>query len=280
MLKSYFVFAFVLAHATALMYMQKTPVSRRVPVSVSATTKQELKDIDKKIFIFGLGYVGTALALKLKSLGWKVAGTTTNVNKVKILREQGLQTFLFDDTTSASLQKDAVEDIMSSRYILSTIPPASTKGDDCVLSAFGDEIRRAAINNDLRWIGYLSSTGVYGDRQGSWVSEEDIPQPSNERTKARALAESRWTTLYERNGIPVHLFRLAGIYGTGRSALDTVRKAKGSIDQCGADDLKFVSRIHVDDIVSIVLASMLFPSPGEVYNVADDLPSTRYDVST
>ena len=130
----------------------------------------------------------------------------------------------------------------------------------------------------LEWLGYLSSTGVYGDREGAWVTEEDEVRPTNRKTKIRFAAEQQWMNLFEKMGLPVHVFRLAGIYGPGRSAIDTLNKAGGDMSQCGANDQVSISRIHVQDIVTVLKASMANPSPGLLINVADDLPSTRYEV--
>ena len=140
------------------------------------------------------------------------------------------------------------------------------------------DLKRTALGGKLKWVGYVSSTGVYGDRDGAWVSEDDELKPENEKTRNRADAELAWRTLGSRSGIPVHVFRVAGIYGPGRSAIDTVTKHNGDLASCGGDDKQFVSRIHVADIVNTLKCSMLHPNPGCVYNVADDLPSTRYEV--
>eukprot|EP01039_Chlorochromonas_danica_P000247 gene247-265_t len=237
----------------------------------------------KKAFIFGLGYVGLRLARFLKSQGWQVAGTCTNVNLALEHRNEGIQTYLFDEITVKRGQLEAMEDIMEASFILSTIPPIETMGrsTDLVLDAHGDDLRRAALSSNLRWIGYLSSTGVYGDCHGAWVEESHPLNPDNAKTKARAEAEARWKGLHSRSGLPVHIFRLAGIYGPHRSALDSLLKSKeeeGMGSEVVVDDVTFVSRVHVDDIVRILYASMNHATPGEVYNVADDLPSTRFDV--
>jgi nucleoside-diphosphate-sugar epimerase len=231
-----------------------------------------------KVFIFGLGYVGTDLAFELQSQGWQVSGTCTNVNKAIELKDQGINTFLFDEMTNSNGQNDCLNDLMSSTHILSTIPPIPSLDYDIVLEAYLNSIRKSVMSKTLKWVGYLSSTGVYGDCDGAWVNEETPVNPTNPKTIARANAERDWRDLYERSGLPVHVFRLAGIYGPGRSALQTLIKAQGDLTQCQADDIAYISRIHVTDISKVLTTSMQSPDPGAIYNVADDLPSTRYDV--
>jgi nucleoside-diphosphate-sugar epimerase len=127
----------------------------------------------------------------------------------------------------------------------------------------------------LDWIGYLSTVGVYGDQSGALVDETATPLPNNERTKARAVAESGWLALGEEIGRPVQVFRLAGIYGPGRSALDKI--AAGTARRVVKPGQVF-NRIHVEDIATVLEASMARPRAGAVYNVADDEPAPPEDV--
>lgn len=242
---------------------------------------EEEKDAPKKAFILGLGYVGCALAKSLMDDGWSVAGTCTNLQKAAALREAGIETHIFDEGDSASLPLvDAgLEALMASQYIISSVPP-SDRGDP-VLSMLSQELRVSAMNGKLKWLGYLSSTGIYGDREGGWVTEDtpiEIDKLTSVTAVRRAKAEAGWRGLYTRSGLPLHTFRLSGIYGPGRSALDTVRRVRGDITSAGADDTVYVSRVHVADIVQTLRQSMDHPHPGLVLNVADDLPSSRYDV--
>ena len=120
-------------------------------------------------------------------------------------------------------------------------------------------------------MGYLSTTGVYGDRQGGWVEETDPPAPGNARSRWRLEAEAAWLA----SGLPVNVFRLAGIYGPGRSAFDRLREGRAQrVVKAG----QVFSRIHVDDIAAALSASMARPDPGRVYNVADDLPAPAWEV--
>ncbi len=127
----------------------------------------------------------------------------------------------------------------------------------------------------MRWIGYLSTTGVYGDTGGARVSEASPVNPTSARSRRRVAAENRWMELYWKHRLPVHVFRLAGIYGPGRSTLDQVRAGRARrIDRPG----HLFSRIHVDDIATVLRTSMARPWPGAVYNVCDDLPAAPSDV--
>lgn len=265
-------------------YMKKqhlatSPSSSSSSLMMMAASTEAVED--KSCFIFGLGYVGAALADALVQDGWTVSGTSTNVPKIQSLRGKGIKAYLFDDEAGKMVQPEALDDLISSSYILSTIAPTTLgqhNDKDAVLFEHATDLKRAALGGKLRWVGYISSTGVYGDRDGAWVSENDDIRPENEKTRNRADAEQAWRTLGSRSGIPMHIFRVAGIYGPGRSAIDTVTKYNGDLEACGGDDKQFISRIHVADIVNTLKCSMLHPNPGSIYNVADDLPSTRYEV--
>ncbi|MDQ0248235.1 nucleoside-diphosphate-sugar epimerase [Sphingomonas kyeonggiensis] len=152
---------------------------------------------------------------------------------------------------------DRAVDIARATHILSTVPPGE---DDPVLAAYGSEIAASGA-----WIGYLSSTGVYGDVAGAWV-DESAPTGTGRRT-ARAQADAAWL------GLGARVFRLPGIYGPGRSPLDRIRAgAAARVDVPG----QVFSRVHVDDIVSGVIAG--FDGPPGAYNLADDLPAPQSDV--
>jgi nucleoside-diphosphate-sugar epimerase len=135
-------------------------------------------------------------------------------------------------------------------------------------AAFG-RVRR------LGWIGYLSTTGVYGDRGGDWVEEESPLAPVNLRSRWRVAAEEAWLELWRETDLAVHVFRLAGIYGPGRSALDRLREGRA---QRIVKEGQVFSRVHVEDIAQVLAASMAAPDPGAIYNVADDEPAPPQDV--
>jgi nucleoside-diphosphate-sugar epimerase len=150
-------------------------------------------------------------------------------------------------------------------HLLVSVPPGLA--GDPVLAVHGDDI--AGIE-DLAWLGYLSTTGVYGDRGGGWVDETAELSPSGERGRRRVAAEAGWLELWRDRGVPVHIFRLAGIYGPGRNPFDALRAGTAKrIDKPG----QVFSRIHVADLASVLVASIARPRPGAVYNVCDDDPA-------
>jgi nucleoside-diphosphate-sugar epimerase len=155
-------------------------------------------------------------------------------------------------------------------HVLISVPPDEL--GDPVFERHGDAI--AALPG-LAWLGYLSTTGVYGDRDGGWVDENSELRPNGARGRRRAAAEAAWLGLWRGCGVPVHVFRLAGIYGPGRSPFDALRAGTARrIDKPGHP----FSRIHVDDLASVLIASIDRPRPGAVYNVCDDEPASSIDV--
>ena len=210
----------------------------------------------RRLFCFGLGYSARRLAERLLTRGWRVAGTTRSGAKVAALAEAGIEAFLFDRGRPLD---DPAAALAGTTHLLSSVPPDAD--GDPVLGQHGADIARAP---GLQWVGYLSTTGVYGDRDGGWVDEDSALTPSGERGRRRLAAERVWLALF---GHPAHLFRLAGIYGPGRSALDTVRAGTAKrIDKPG----QVFSRIHVADIATVLEASIAKPNPGRAYNLCDD----------
>ncbi len=207
-----------------------------------------------RLFCFGLGYSAKRFALNLISDGWQVAGTARDEESVEELKGLGIDAIQFD-------RDRPVEDLQSrlqgGSYLLSSVPPDAE--GDAVLDMHGREL--ANPSGSLKWIGYLSTTGVYGNRDGGWVKEGDALEPTSNRARYRADAEKRWLEL------GANAFRLAGIYGPGRNVLEDVRRGRAKrIDKPG----HVFSRIHVDDIANVLKASMAQPDPGVVYNVCDD----------
>ena len=156
-------------------------------------------------------------------------------------------------------------------HLLISAPP--DENGDPVLKLFQEQLQRLA--KQLRWVGYLSTTGIYGDRGGDWVDEESPLEPNTTRGHRRLDAEKSWLRLYKDYGMPVHLFRLAGIYGRGRNQLLTVKNGSAKrIIKPG----QIFSRIHVEDIAGVLAASMAKPNPGRAYNVCDDEPCPPQEV--
>ena len=209
-----------------------------------------------KLLCFGLGYTAEHLIDHLGKDLEGIVGTSRTPEK-RSLKTSG-------DSKIVQLESIQPRDLEQATHILISIPPADT--GDIVAELFGELLKQC---NNLQWLGYLSTTGVYGDHQGGWVDEDTPTSPSAERSKRRALAEQHWLGLHKQHHVPTHIFRLAGIYGPGRSVLDKIKTDKVSL----TDKLGHVfSRIHVEDIAGILAASMKAPAPGEIYNVCDDHP--------
>lgn len=218
-----------------------------------------------RLFCFGLGYSAQALARRCLERGWRVAGTHRAASGGPVMPE--VESFVFE--RSAPLADPAAA-LAGTTHLLVSIPPDAD--GDPVVDCHGADI---AMLPHLTWIGYLSTTGVYGDRGGGWVDEDSPLLPTGERGRRRLAAERAWLDLAERQDLPVHIFRLAGIYGPGRNALETVRGGRAKrIDKPG----QVFSRIHRDDIVQVLEASIAAPSPGRAYNLCDDRPAPPAEV--
>lgn len=223
--------------------------------------------IPPTLFCFGLGYTAGFLSRALRTEGWRVLGTGRGADPREAMTAEGIEMRLFD---RAHPLADARALLARATHLLSSVPPDDD--GDPVLDLHREEIAAA---RGLRWIGYLSTTGVYGDRAGGWVDEEAALLPTGERGRRRVDAEAQWLDLQRRHGLPVHIFRLAGIYGPGRNALDAVRSGRAQrIVKPG----QVFSRIHVSDIAQVLRASMAKPEPGAIYNVCDDDPAPPADV--
>jgi len=212
----------------------------------------------KTLLSLGHGYSAQALAKLLLPQGWHIIGTTRSAENAAALAEMGVEPLVWPGTELAPALARAT-------HLLTSIAPDAN--GDPVLAAHGVEIAAAG----LEWVGYLSTTGVYGDQQGGWVDEDTSPLPGTLRGKYRVRAESQWRAV----GLPLHIFRLAGIYGPGRGPFAKVRD--GSARRILKPNQVF-SRIHVDDIAQTLAASIARPNPGQTYNVCDDDPAPPEDV--
>lgn len=213
---------------------------------------------------FGHGYSSAALSRRLLPLGWKVIGTTRSAEKAERLKDEGIHPLIWpgDDLSAA---------FSEATHILTSVAP--TEEGDPVLAAVSDQIAKEAAH--IQWVAYLSTTSVYGDHKGGWVDESTPVNPLGKRGKARALAEANWEALAKRAGLPLHIFRLAGIYGPGRGPFAKVRA--GTARRIVKPN-QFFSRIHVEDIAAVLEASITRPNPDAIYNVCDDSPSPPEDV--
>lgn len=216
-------------------------------------------------FIFGFGYTANRLAQRLIQLGFNVVGTTRQETQKAMTHPEKI--------TLIDFQAADIDYYLSqSTHLLISVPPDAHIGD-LVLSYYSELIKGNRAH--IQWLGYLSSTGVYGDYQGNWVDEESVCRAKSASGILRLEAEKAWFSYAESNQLPLHIFRLAGIYGPQRNPLARIISGKKySIFKEG----QVFSRIHVDDIVSVILASIKNPHPLSTYNVADDEPAASHEV--
>lgn len=214
-------------------------------------------------FIFGFGYTAEFLARELLQMNIHVAGTTRDEKKILQSAKENYTLINFCEEEISFYLKEAT-------HILVCIPPIEKIGDP-VLYYFTDLIQQH--KKHIQWIGYLSSTGVYGDHHGDWVNEESEPKRIGLQGKLRLKAENQWMAFTRKQNIPLNIFRLSGIYGPHRNAIERIIAGKKmSIYKEG----QFFSRIHVADIVSVILATIKNPHPYSIYNVADDEPTSSH----
>jgi nucleoside-diphosphate-sugar epimerase len=208
------------------------------------------------LLIFGLGYAGRAIAAEALRAGFRVTGTSRD--PASATAPAGMEVVAFAAAAAA---------VGSATHLLATAAPG--KAGDPALAAHGAAIRAVPA---LRWAGYISTTGVYGDRGGDWVTEATPPAPAQDRSRRRIAAEQAWTTAVEGRGVALDLFRTAGIYGPGRSALDEVRAGRARrVIKPGHT----FSRIHVEDIARALVAAMQAPAGAapRVLHLADNEPA-------
>jgi nucleoside-diphosphate-sugar epimerase len=217
--------------------------------------------MNKTLLSIGHGYSARALAARLIPQGWHVIGTTRSADKMREIADTGAQPLLWPGDDLAPLLNEIPNVLVSAG--------PGPEGDP-VLLALADQFALAAPS--LRWLGYLSTTGVYGDHSGDWVDETTPLTPSTRRGAARVQAETAWGAIPD---LPLHIFRLAGIYGPGRGPFAKVRSGKARrIIKPG----QVFSRVHVEDIALALELSLKSPQPGGVYNLCDDDPAPPQDV--
>jgi nucleoside-diphosphate-sugar epimerase len=251
-----------------------------------------------RVFIFGVGgYAGAALATALRADGsYDVCGTCGSEEEAERARRRGVRaayvwyadptattesqrkTTMEKETNASSSFVEMVGAIEGADYVVCTVPPLSTSSGVCdgVLDAFGE-----ALASRRRFVGYLSTTAVYGDHGGNVVNEDSECRGESEKARDRLVCERKWRDLATKSGgeVKVVTYRAGGIYGPGRSALDAARRrrAEGSVTQRARASRKFTSRVHVDDVASVIIASMRAGDEAmDVYNVVDDDPAPRF----
>ena len=232
--------------------------SIRAPAPADPTT-----GVPRSLFCFGLGYTSLGLVNVLKRAGWTVSGTCRDDSRAESLASAGIDAHVWRPDDHLRLDRDGVAALAAATHVL-------------------------ARSENLRWLGYLSSTGVYGDKLGAWVDEDEPAEPLSPKSVARLDAERAWFELATRHTLPLKIFRLGGIYGPGRSILDAVAakaaaRARGGVaaesrSQRARKSRGYTSRCHVADIVATICASVDAGDEteiGRVYNVADDEPAPR-----
>ena len=232
------------------------------------TVKYQTDRSRKTALLLGVGYTAKALIKPLKARGFDIIGTVRSPEKAAMMASRlSIDTLVF----SGAANPDLDEALGKAHIIISSIPPRSES--DPVIKAYPDIGAKAAR---CEWAGYLSATSVYGDRQGHWAFEDELLYPVTQRGRKRIEAELAWLE----TGLPVHVFRLAGIYGP-----ELFGQSRNAFDRLRNSDVKavikpdhVVNRIHVEDIAKALLASLAQPDPGRVYNIADGNPAPPQDV--
>jgi nucleoside-diphosphate-sugar epimerase len=221
----------------------------------------------KRLFCFGLGYSATELAARLACEGWTVAATATSQAGADRITAMGYEAFVWDGSRADPAIADALQ---SATHVVLSAPPGPN-GDPAFIH-FGQAL---ATSPTVHWIAYLSTIGVYGDWQGGWVDEASELRPKSDRSLRRAAAERAWLDLGRDTGKTVLIFRLAGIYGPGRGAIDNV--LDGTARRLIKPGQVF-NRIHRDDIAGILQAAITRTPNHAIYNVTDDEPAPPQDV--
>jgi nucleoside-diphosphate-sugar epimerase len=220
-----------------------------------------------RLFIFGLGYSATAFARAMRGKATWIGGSARSPEKAAALRAEGIDAFVFD---GISRGEGIAEALAATTHLVTSIAPGA---GDPVLALHREDISAA---KNLRWIGYLSTVGVYGDHGGAWIDEETPPRPARGRSTERLAAEQAWRDLAAEAGVPLAIFRIAGIYGPGRNAL--VNLSQGRARRIVKPGQVF-NRIHVDDIAAALIAAVARDAEG-ISNLADDEPAPPQDVVT
>ena len=217
----------------------------------------------------GLGYSAKALARRLHAQGWRIIGTSRSGEGARAIDAMGYEGIAFDGSAPSPALSRAIGE--ATHLVISAAPG---EDGDPLLAHHADDLRGAP----LRWIGYLSTIGVYGNHDGKWIDEETPAEPTSPRGHRRVEAERAWAEFGESVGVPTGIFRLSGIYGPGRGPLEKLRSGQTrAVIKPG----QVFNRIHVEDIASALEAAIARAGerPGaRVYNVTDDEPAPPQDV--
>lgn len=218
-----------------------------------------------KLLIFGFGYTASFVASQLIQFNFRITGTSRNKACLKHGKDKRIELIDFS-------RQEIERNLQDTTHLLISTPPCGELGDP-VLANFIDLIKKYAPQ--MQWVGYLSSTGVYGDHQGAWVDESSATINLGKQAQLRLAAEKAWSLLAQQCQLPLHIFRIAGIYGPQRNALTRVAQGKA---QAIYKENHYFSRIHVEDIAAVLQASIQNPNPFSIYNLADDEPTPSHEV--
>jgi nucleoside-diphosphate-sugar epimerase len=253
--------------ATPLRLLKPTACcASRTPLGFPCNEDFDRRDL-MNLFVLGLGYTAGQFIEAYRERFTQVCGTCRSPDKARSLENSGVLAYHFD---GASYDPAILRQLDRSDALLVSIPPSG--GGDPALQHLSDAIASASR---LRWIGYLSTVGVYGDANGGWVDETSPTSSTSARSRHRVAAEQRWLELSRKTQASVQIFRLAGIYGPGRNAL--LRVADGTARRIIKPGQVF-NRIHTADIAGVLMSSIERPRGNAIYNVADDEPGPPQDV--
>lgn len=226
----------------------------------------------EKIFIFGFGYTASYFTKALLKNNFKVTATTRNhIDKSTIVKQHNLECSDFN-LINYDNHLAINSELNTSQYVLISTPPCQ-QGCDPVMQEYIDTV--VDNKHQIKWLSYLSTTGVYGDYHGEWVDENSPCLATTQRALSRIKIEEQYLDLYRNHRLPTHIFRLAGIYGPNKSAIDKFQKKQTfSIYKPN----QYFSRIHVEDIAGALFCSLQQPTPGEIYNLCDNLPAQSHEV--
>ena len=220
------------------------------------------------IFCFGFGQVAKEFIKKLLSEKYNlnIAITTRQESKIIKFLGQKISNFEFNND---KIDKNIFKKLKNFDHILISIPPEHER--DLVLKYFSKEI----LDQNIKWITYLSATSVYGNHEGKWVDENSKTLPKSRNGVERLAVEKAWLKMYEKNNIPLQIFRLSGIYSNVYNVLERIRSGNASLIR---KENQFFSRIHVEDIANLLFLSLNKLKKGEIFNISDDKPASSEEV--
>lgn len=222
----------------------------------------------QRVTIIGCGYTGQRLAKRCLEAGAEVSGVVRSDDRVETLKQLGVNVLKLDFDQPLSAQRLSLGKAL---VFYCMPPPSSSPNDDPRMAAFINYLINSPPEQRPQAIVYLSTTGVYGDCRGAWVTERNLPAPLSPRASRRMAAENRLKNLHDKSGIPVSILRVAAIYGPGRLPLKPIREGHPVLNE---DEAPYSNRIHVDDLAQVCIAAGLRASGWQVYNVSDGHPET------